>query len=103
MHGLQAETCVYKAIRPHSVCKSACEAQLMQHVVQCCRASRIDSPDGINVDAVLKAVLRLARKHEVHHLSTQQHTDFQVPKPASVNRHAVASANWPVGGTHELV
>lgn len=39
----------------------------MRRVVQCCRASRIDSPDGINVDAVLKAVLRLARKHEVHH------------------------------------
>ena len=34
--------------------------------MQCCRASRIDAPDGINVDAVLKAVLRLARKHEVH-------------------------------------
>lgn len=30
-----------------------------------CRASRVDSPDGINVDTVLKAVLKLARKHEV--------------------------------------
>jgi hypothetical protein len=37
-----------------------------------CRASRIDAPDGINVDAVLKAVLRLARKHEVHRLANRQ-------------------------------
>ena len=48
----------------------------MRCVMQCCRASRIDSPDGINVDAVLKAVLRLARKHEVHHPRTQHHHDY---------------------------
>eukprot|EP00208_Stichococcus_sp_RCC1054_P004010 CAMPEP_0206149134 /NCGR_PEP_ID=MMETSP1473-20131121/37622_1 /ASSEMBLY_ACC=CAM_ASM_001109 /TAXON_ID=1461547 /ORGANISM="Stichococcus sp, Strain RCC1054" /LENGTH=1096 /DNA_ID=CAMNT_0053546583 /DNA_START=242 /DNA_END=3533 /DNA_ORIENTATION=+ len=29
------------------------------------KASRVDSPEGINVDTVLKAVLKLARKHEV--------------------------------------
>lgn len=64
-----------------------------------CRASRVDSPEGINVDTVLKAVLKLARKHEVGPAKLQFRTcvgldsDVQLVADNAVADNAAASCN----------